>query len=281
MVLSLGVPANRSNIDAKKIPLTGNHRHNTCNFVFDFGDPEILRTRDQLETEIHVDRATNVWGSGGAHAVYFNAIDKIIVKLFNQPIDKQPKGILDMGCGNGAFLQHIFDVIDQQTARGKLLDEYPLFIVGADYNQIALKLAKENLINADIWAKVIFGDVGKPDVLAEKLIKDYDIDLIDLLNVRTFLDHNRPWMPPKTRNPSRASQSTGAFVYRGKRINNNLIEDSLVEHFLDWAPYIKKFGLLMMELHTLPPLVTAAHIGKTPATAYDGTHSFANVSGGY
>ena len=95
------------------------------------------------------------------------------VKLFNQPIDKQPKGILDMGCGNGAFLQHIFDVIDQQTARGKLLDEYPLFIVGADYNQIALKIAKENLINADIWAKVIFGDVGKPDVLAEKLKKDY------------------------------------------------------------------------------------------------------------
>ena len=146
-----------------------------------FGDPEILRTRDQLETEIHVDRATNVWGSGGAHAVYFNAIDEIIVKLFNKPIDKQPKGILDMGCGNGAFLQHIFDVIDQQTARGKLLDEYPLFIVGADYNQIALKIAKENLINADIWAKVIFGDVGKPDVLAEKLKKDYDINLIDLL----------------------------------------------------------------------------------------------------
>lgn len=241
-----------------------------------FGDPEILRTRDQLETEIHVDRATNVWGSGGAHAVYFNAIDEIIVKLFNQPIDKQPKGILDMGCGNGAFLQHIFDVIDQQTARGKLLDEYPLFIVGADYNQIALKIAKENLINADIWAKVIFGDVGKPDVLAEKLKKDYDINLIDLLNVRTFLDHNRPWRPPKISNPSRASQSTGAFVYRGKRINNNLIEDSLVEHFLDWAPYIKKFGLLMMELHTLPPLVTAAHIGKTPATAYDGTHSFSD-----
>jgi hypothetical protein len=32
----------------------------------------------------------------------------------------------------------------------------------------------------------------------------------------------------------------------------------------------------MMELHTLPPLVTAAHIGKTPATAYDGTHSFSD-----
>ena len=31
-----------------------------------------------------------------------------------------------------------------------------------------------------------------------------------------------------------------------------------------------------MELHTLPPLVTAANIGKTPATAYDGTHSFSD-----
>lgn len=99
-----------------------------------FGNPSILRMVSDGENEIHVDREMNVWGSGGAHDTYFKVVDEIIVSLFNLPIDEQPKGILDMGCGNGAFLQHIFEVIDRQTLRGKMLDEYPLFLVGADYN---------------------------------------------------------------------------------------------------------------------------------------------------
>jgi 2-polyprenyl-3-methyl-5-hydroxy-6-metoxy-1,4-benzoquinol methylase len=42
-------------------------------------------------------------GSGGAHETHFKVVDEIIIKLFNLPIEDQPKGILDMGCGNGAF----------------------------------------------------------------------------------------------------------------------------------------------------------------------------------
>ena len=36
-----------------------------------FGNPEILRITSPGEKEMHVDRAMNVWGSGGAHAAYF------------------------------------------------------------------------------------------------------------------------------------------------------------------------------------------------------------------
>src|SRR5690606_34719593 len=76
-----------------------------------FGNPTVLQTTSPDDAEKHVHREMNVWGSGGAHTTYFNVIDDIIIKLFNKPIEEQPKGILDMGCGNGAFLQHIFDVI--------------------------------------------------------------------------------------------------------------------------------------------------------------------------
>ena len=79
----------------------------------------------------HVNREMNVWGSSSAHATYFKKIDEIIIDLFNKPLEKEPKGIVDMGCGNGAFRQHIFEVIDQRTQRGKMLDEHPLFLVGA------------------------------------------------------------------------------------------------------------------------------------------------------
>ncbi|PKV75236.1 class I SAM-dependent methyltransferase [Pontibacter ramchanderi] len=241
-----------------------------------FGNPNVLWDKPEGAPELHVDREMNVWGSGGAHATYFNVIDEIIIELFNRPIHEQPKGILDMGCGNGAFLQHMFEVIERQTARGRMLDQYPLFLVGADYNQAALKVTRANLIKADIWAKVIWGDIGRPDLLAEDLRENYNIDLKELLNVRTFLDHNRIWEQPTHRMEGRLSQSTGAFAFRGRRIPNNEVEDNLLGHLKKWTPYVDKFGLLTMELHTIPPALAAANLGKTAATAYDATHGFSD-----
>lgn len=240
-----------------------------------FGNPKVLKTGSIEEPEKHVHREMNVWGSGGAHSTYFKIVDQIIIELFNRPIDEQPKGILDMGCGNGAFIQHIFDVIEQQTLRGKLLDEYPLLLVGADFNKAALKVTRANLIKADIWAKVIWGDIGRPDLLANDLMDDYDIALEDLLNVRTFLDHNRIWETPN-RVTNRVSTSSGAYAFEGERISNNLVEDSLLEHLEKWKPYVEKFGLLIIELHTLDPALTAQNLGKTAATAYDATHGYSD-----
>ena len=239
-----------------------------------FGNPLILKSLPN-EPEKHVDREMNVWGSGGAHSTYFKVIDEIIIQLFNKPIDEQPKGILDMGCGNGAFIQHIFDVIEYKTLRGKMLDEHPLLLVGADFNQAALKVTRANLIKADIWAKVIWGDIGRPDLLAKDLKEDYNIELKDLLNVRTFLDHNRIWEPPNQKT-NRVSHSTGAYAFEGKRISNNLVEDSLLEHLKKWKPYVERFGLLIIELHTIDPRLTAKNLGKTAATAYDATHGYSD-----
>lgn len=240
-----------------------------------FGNAEILKTASPNETEKHVHREMNVWGSGGAHSTYFKVIDEVIIKLFNKPIEEQPKGILDMGCGNGAFIQHIFDVIEYQTRRGKLLDEHPLLLVGADFNQAALKVTRANLIKADIWAKVIWGDIGRPDLLAKDLKDDYNIELKDLLNVRTFLDHNRIWTQPNT-TTNRISKSQGAYASLGQRLSNNLVEDSLLEHLSKWKPYVERFGLLIIELHTVHPELVANNLGKTAATAYDATHGYSD-----
>lgn len=241
-----------------------------------FGNASILRNIGEHEEEQHVDREMNVWGSGGAHAEYFKIVDQIIIELFSRPIAEQPIGILDMGCGNGAFLEHIFDVIERQTIRGKMLDDHPLFLVGVDYNEAAIKVTRANLIKADIWAKVIWGDIGRPQLLAETLQNDYNIDLKELLNVRTFLDHNRIWETPTKRTPNRISTSTGAFAHRGQRISTAEVEDNLLEHLNKWSPFVEKFGLLLIELHTIAPELTAANIGRTAATAYDATHGFSD-----
>ena len=241
-----------------------------------FGDANILWNAPEGSPEIHVDRKMNVWGSGGSHTAYFKQIDQIIIDLFNRPIEQQPKGILDMGCGNGAFLIHLFDVVWRQTERGKMLDEYPLFLVGADYNKIALNVTRANLIQADVWAKAISGDIGNPELLAKDLSEDYGIELEDLVNVRTFLDHNRVWEMPENKTVERLSQSTGAFSFRGARLRNNDVEDNLLHHFKKWMPYVKKFGLLVIELHTISPELAFQNIGKIAATAYDATHGFSD-----
>lgn len=241
-----------------------------------FGNPNLLREVADGAPEKHVDREMNVWGSGGAHGTYFKKVDEIIISLFNKPIAEQPKGIVDIGCGNGAYLEHLYEVVSQRTLRGKMLDAHPLFLVGADYNQAALKVTRANLISADIWAKVIWGDIGRPDILAKDLKEDYGIELKDLLSVRTFLDHNRIWEDPKEKTKNRSSKSTGAFAHRGVRISNNDTEDNLLEHFRKWTPYVEKFGLLLIELHTVDPVLVAQHIGNTAATAYDATHGYSD-----
>ena len=241
-----------------------------------FGDPKKLWDTKAGEDEKHVDRTMNVWGSGGAHGAYFKKVDEIIASIFNRPIHEQPRGIVDMGCGNGAYLQHLFEVIAQKTLRGTMLEDHPLFLVGADYNQAALKVTRANLISADIWAKVIWGDIGRPDLLAKDLEENYQIDLKDLLNVRTFLDHNRIWEDPAKINTDRKSISTGSYGYQGRRLNNNLVEDNLLQHLQKWSPYVQKFGLLLIELHTIPPGLVAENLGRTAATAYDATHGFSD-----
>ncbi|MGG8495253.1 class I SAM-dependent methyltransferase [Tenacibaculum sp. TC6] len=241
-----------------------------------FGNPDMFRTSGIGNEEIHVDREMNVWGSGGAHTAYFRVIDEIIINLFNKPIQEQPKGILDVGCGNGAFLKHLFTVIENQTNRGKVLEEYPLFLIGVDYNEAALQITRKNLVQADIWAKVIWGDIGNPQALSEDLQEKYGINLSDLLNVRTFLDHNRIWEEPQPTPNLTITKSTGAYAYRGNRLNNNLVIESLKQHFTKWKPYIEKFGLLLIELHTSNPELVANHLGKTAATAYDATHGYSD-----
>lgn len=236
------------------------------------GDPNKLREEDDQGHETHVYRYMNVWGSGGAHSTYFKKVDEIIIELFNKPIEEQPKGLIDVGCGDGTFIEHVFDIIYYKTKRGKVLDKHPLFIVGIDYNQKARIATKNTMTSADIWAEVEFGDISDPKSLNEMLISKHNVELGDLLNTRTFLDHNRIYQKPKKVELS--CQSGGAFAHRGRRIPNNELFQNLSDHLKVWAPYLKKFGLLIVELHSISSKIAASNIGKTLATPYDATHGY-------
>ena len=241
-----------------------------------FGNPRIQRV-DESGVELLVNRGMNVWGSGGAHKTYFKKVDEIVVEIFNRPIARQPQGICDMGCGDGTFLEHLYSVVKTRTARGQVLDQHPLILVGADFNKVARRVAKQTLRNTDCPTfHVIQGDINRPPQLAVDL-DDLGLDIHDLLHVRSFLDHNRPYLPPMNYvKGTRRGKSTGAFARLGQEIAPDELEENLVRHLRRWAPYVGRFGLLLLELHTLPPELTAANLAKTPAVAYDGTHGFSD-----
>ena len=246
-----------------------------------FGDTKNILDRDKNGNEKHVNRKMNVWGSGGAHKLYFEKIDEIVLEIFNRPLKNQPLGIADMGCGDGTLLIHLYDLIKTKTLRGKNLSRFPLHIIGADFNDEALYVTEKNLNQAKIKHFLVKADIGNPKSFNSELETKYNIHLNNLLSVRSFLDHNRIFEMPKTQNfdlSKVVTYSTAAFSTN----NNNKIYEpvifkiSLIEHFLKWKPFINKYGLILLELHTINPKLCKLNIGKTLATAYDATHGYSN-----
>ena len=248
--------------------------HKTQELIF--GDPNTLWKKKTDGMETHVNRRMNVWGSGGAHSLYFKKIDEIVTEIFNQPLDEQPLGISDMGCGDGTLLKHLYNVVKYNTIRGENFDLYPLKIIGADFNKAARIASSITLEEAEIEHSILYGDISSPSDYANSLQEKYGLDLHKMLSVRSFLDHNRIYRSPEESVQNNECNSTGAFCFRGRWIPNNELKQNLIEHFSAWADYVSKFGLLILELHTISPVITSGNLGNTVATAYDGTHGFSD-----
>ncbi len=247
-----------------------------------FGNPQEIFTINEHGKETHVNRVMNVRASGAAHATYFTKINEIILEIFNQPFENQPKGVADTGCGNGAFLKHIYEIVEKYTWRGILMQadpvKYGLHLIGIDISEEALEETKSNLKELEQKPTTVLtvkGTINNPKEIAAEL-EEQGIDMNKLLHVRSFLDHNRSYEMPLNWNAARdrVSKSTGAFMtLEGDLISNRDLVQNLVEHFEKWAPYLKQ-GLVVLELHTIDPQVSAAHRGKTLAVPYDATHGF-------
>ena len=106
------------------------------------------------------------------------------------PLDEQPKFIADMGCGNGAFLKELYQLVVKHTARGEHLKKYPLALIGADYSEQALQAAQSNLRDMDCRAHFLTADISKPEQFKVDL-QGIGFEIDHGLHIRSFLDHDR------------------------------------------------------------------------------------------
>ncbi|MGH8469997.1 MAG: hypothetical protein ACREVY_13745 [Gammaproteobacteria bacterium] len=229
--------------------------------------------------ETHVDRSLNVLASGVAHRPYFEDSEQILIAIFNrEPLAEQPRFVADMGCGDGIWLKRIYEIVAATTLRGRHLGEYPLLMIGADYNAKALEAARRTLETSGVPNITLFGDVTDPTLFAQAL-GERGIDSVDGLHIRAFIDHNRRYTEPRDKASAdkHLVLSTGAYAGEtGNAIPNQLLEQNLVEHLRRWAPFIRKHGLIVIEAHNIYPPIAAAYNGKTHATAFDTYHGYSN-----
>ncbi|MDQ3775769.1 MAG: class I SAM-dependent methyltransferase [Pseudomonadota bacterium] len=238
--------------------------------------------REPGQEETHVERTLNVLASGVAHRRYFEDADAIIREVFNrEPIAEQARFVADMGCGDGVWLDRIYQLVCRETLRGEKLDEHPLVMVGADYNVSALAVARRRLEAAGVPHIALFGDITDPENFAAAL-REVGLAIEDGLHIRAFIDHNRRYTEPREQAPKlslypRRAMSTGAYAdEEGRAIPNALLEQNLVEHLRRWIPYTKQHGLIIIEAHDVAPEIAWRYGGCTHATAFDTYHGYSN-----
>ncbi len=242
------------------------------------GDPKnLLEQRNAQGHETHLDRSLNVQGSGFQHERYFADVDEIVVEIFNrQPISGQPRYICDTGCGDGTLLRRLYELICERTARGQVLQRYPLTLIGVDYNQTALEETARTL--ASLPHRLLQGDVGNP----QQILADLHAQGVEypqqILHIRSFLDHDRPFLAPSNENGvERRLTLPYAGVYvdaEGESIAPAEMVQSLVGHLARWRSVLGPHGLISLEVHNLHPYQIQQAVDLSESLYFDAVHGY-------
>ncbi len=242
-----------------------------------FGDAQAIFGQDKQGYELHLDRIVNVTASAMQHQSHFAELDTLILRIFDHPpLATQPRYIADMGCGDGSLLHRIYELIKTRSARGRALAEYPLTLIGVNYNTLSLEATGKML--AGLPHLLVRGSIGDPQQLITDLAAAGIEDPENILHVRAFLDHQRPFLPIEDKTAARRRESlnyTGVYVARdGSEIKPAHAVQGLVEHLRRWRLAISRFGLLSLEAHCLRPNTVKCLGNMTESAHFDAFKAF-------
>ena len=241
-----------------------------------FGDPGQVIHKSGQAQESHVDRTLNVQASGHQHQRYFAEADELLVELFDRtPLEAQPRYVVDMGCGDGALLEHSYRLVQERTRRGAHLGELPLTLVGVDCSLAALREANKRL--AGLPHVTLTGDIAQPEqLLADLAARGLD-DPSQMLHIRSFLDHDFRDVREDA-GPARASDALwpmdAAYVDReGRCVAAAEVLAAWRQHLERWARAASGHGLLVLEAHCLPVERVRENFDVTESFYFDTLHA--------
>ena len=235
------------------------------------GDDGIFAGQNSEQRETHVDRVLNVIASGAQHHRFFEKMcDEIIRPIFNNDDHTaQPTAIVDMGCGDGELLRSLYSYITKKTKRGGSLTSHPLVMVGVDFSDESLEVTRANLLQHSVPHIAFFADIGQPERLLEDL-NQQGFGADDVLHVRTFIDHDRPYAGPVGLTDTYDAYKDGIYVSpEGMQIAPAAMLQSLREHLGRWRGIMGRHGLVLLEAGQLPPHVAGQHFASCTSIAFD------------
>lgn len=226
----------------------------------------------------YVDRALNARAGRAVHVRYDKDLLAVVLDLFNRPApEEQPRFVVEVGCGNGSRLRDIHQAIRDRTARGTVLDAYPVVMVGVDGDPVALETARAMLGEHDVPAVLVQGTVDEPERIAAELAR-HGLAMDEGLHVRAFADHARRYRGTGGSGPvSVPGAGDGAYVdEEGRPVPDEAVERDLVEHLRRWAPYVRRHGLVVLAAHTIAPQVARRFPGRLQSVALDACHGLSH-----
>ncbi|HEY2137798.1 MAG TPA: hypothetical protein VGH49_18075, partial [Xanthobacteraceae bacterium] len=220
--------------------------------------------------EQHLDRQLDIRFSG----TVFNSTCRrhflnVVVPCFARDAEARPRYLVDIGCGDGRLLAETWSAIAASCGR-----ERAPTAVGIDLNRVALAATDKLLHDSGVPARILPGDVTRPDLVARSL-RDCGIDCDTCLFVCKSVIHDRDYVAPARAVAQVDAPCDLVFVADdGGLIPVTMIEQSLVDLFVAWKPLIARHGWVVIEAHTVPARVAAAHRGRTQIAILDATHGY-------
>jgi len=216
------------------------------------GKQSLSFERSEAGNETHLDRKLDIAFSGH---VYRKGCRKEFLKMVLPIFDhsdfkKQPVAVVDTGSGDGSLLVDLYQQVRERTARGQVLREHPLTMIGAEYNEEARETTASRLASEEIPHQTLFGDIGNPEAITHEL-GHLDLGRDDVLHVSKSIFHNRTYAQPRTA-PSNPTSSAICLAPDGSAIAPADFETNLQETMIRWRSQTGRHGLMIIESHIAP-----------------------------
>jgi len=234
-----------------------------------FGDAKSFPRQSVGGQERHVIRRLDIAFSGKVFAQSCRGpfFDMLLPVFDTEDLSRQPRVLVDVGCGNGLMLAQSYWAICHQTRRGRHLGEFPLDVVGVEYQEVSMEGAAETLKQLQVPGRIVWGDISHPEHIGSV------VDFAEALVVCKSTVHNRRFLGANVR-PWDVRSESAIVDSDGRPVSGAELFSDLCGHFACWRRVLGRHGMIVIEPHATSIGEAVRNVGRSIATALEITHGY-------